>query len=64
MIQPKKSVPEAGVQELLSDEIGRLVMRADRVERREVEALVMRVKTPRTECALGARQSRKTEALS
>lgn len=64
MTQPKKPIPEPGMQELLSDEIGRLVMRADRVERREVEALVMRVKTPWTERAPGARQSRKTEAVS
>jgi hypothetical protein len=34
------------MQELLSDEIGRLVMRADRVERHEVEALVSRVNAP------------------
>lgn len=64
MRQPKKPMPEPGVQELLSDEIGRLVMRADRVERQEIEALVMRVKTPGTERAPDAPQSRKTEAVS
>jgi len=47
MTQPRKPVREAGVQELLSDEIGRLVMRADRVERHQVEALVHRVKVPK-----------------
>ena len=47
MTQPRKPVREAGVQELLSDEIGRLVMRADRVERHQVEALVHRVKAPK-----------------
>jgi hypothetical protein len=51
MTQPRKPVREADVQELLSDEIGRLVMRADRVERHDVEALLHRVKTPRRECA-------------
>jgi hypothetical protein len=61
MRQPKKPIPEPDVQELLSDEIGRLVMRADRVERHEVEALVMRVKAPRTERAL---QPRKTEIVA
>jgi hypothetical protein len=61
MTHPKKPAPAPGVQELLSDEIGRLVMRADRVKRHEVEALVMRVKGPRTERAL---QSRKTETVS
>jgi hypothetical protein len=49
------------MQELLSDEIGRLVMRADRVERHEVEALVMRIKAPRTERVL---QPRKAETVS
>jgi hypothetical protein len=61
MTQPKKLVPEPGVQELLSDEIGRLVMRADRVKRHEVEALVMRVKAPRTE---RTPQPRKAETVS
>lgn len=55
----KKLVPEPGMQELLSDEIGRLVMRADGVERHEVEALVMRVRPPRTELA-----ARKTETVA
>ena len=61
MTNPRKLVPEPGVQELLSDEIGRLVMRADRVKRHEVEALVMRVKAPRTE---RAPQPRKAETVS
>jgi len=61
MTNPRKLVPEPGVQELLSDEIGRLVMRADRVKRHEVEALVMRVKAPRTE---RAPQPRKSETVS
>src|SRR4029077_15220937 len=47
MTQPRKPALEPGMQELLGDEIGRLVMRADHVERHEVEALVMRVKAPR-----------------
>jgi hypothetical protein len=64
MTQPRKLVPEPGVQELLSDEIGRLVMRADRVKRHEVEALVMRVKAPRTERMPRALQPRKTETVS
>lgn len=46
MTQPRKPVPEPGMHELLNDEIGRLVMRADRVARHEVEALVRRVKAP------------------
>jgi hypothetical protein len=49
------------MQELLSDEIGRLVMRADRVERHEVEALVSRVTTPRAEPAPRGGRPRKTE---
>ena len=57
----KKLVPEPGMQELLSDEIGRLVMRADGVERHEVEALVMRVRPPRTE---RAPEPRKTETVA
>ena len=64
MTHPRKPVPEPGIRELFSDEIGRLVMRADRVERHEVEALAMRVKAPRLERATRARQSRKTEAAT
>lgn len=64
MAHPKEPVPEPGLEELLSDEIGRLAMRADRVERHEVEALVMRVKAPRTEGASRALQPRKMEAVS
>jgi hypothetical protein len=61
MRHPKKPVPEPGVQELLSDEIGRLVMRADGVARHEVEALVMRVRAPRME---RAPEPRKTETVA
>jgi len=61
MRHPKKPVPEPGVQELLSDEIGRLVMRADGVERHEVEALVMRVRPPMVE---RAPEDRKTETVA
>ena len=61
MAHPRKPVPEPRMQELLSDEIGRLVMRADRVERHEVEALVMRIKAPGTERVL---QPRKVETVS
>lgn len=61
MMQPQKPVPEPSIRELLSDEIGRLVMRADRVDRLEVEALVMRVKRPSAE---RVPKSRKTEAVS
>jgi len=64
MTQPRKPVPEAGMEELLNDEIGRLVMRADRVERHEVEALVMRVNTPKVEPAPCRARSRKTEVVS
>jgi len=64
MTHPKKPVLEPGMEELLSDEIGRLVMRADRVERHEVEALMMGVKAPRTERAPRAPHPLKTEALS
>lgn len=64
MTQPRKPVPEPGVRELLSDEIGRLVMRADHVERREVEALVTRVKAPRVGRAPSALQPRKTETVT
>jgi hypothetical protein len=64
MTQPRKLVPEPGVQELLSDEIGRLVMRADRVKRHEVEALVMRVKAPRTERTSRVPQPGKAETVS
>ncbi len=49
MTQPGKPGSEPGVHELLDDEIARLVMRADRVERHEIEALVGRVKPPRVE---------------
>ncbi len=61
MTQPRRPGREAGMQELLSDEIGRLVMRADRVERHEVEALVSRVTTPRAEPAPRGGRPRKTE---
>lgn len=63
MTQPRKPVREPGVQELLSDEIGRLVMRADGVERHHVEALVHRVKTPRRERAPTAGHVRKRELV-
>jgi hypothetical protein len=33
---------EAGIDDLLREEIARLLMRADRVERQEVEALMVR----------------------
>jgi len=46
MAQPKKPTPELGVNELLSAEITHLLMRADGVERRDVEALVSRVRSP------------------
>jgi hypothetical protein len=46
MAQPKKPAPELGVNELLSAEITHLLMRADGVERRDVEALVSRVRSP------------------
>ena len=61
MRHPRKPVPEPGMEELLNDEIGRLMMRADGVKRHEVEALVMRVKAPRTE---RAPQPRKMETVS
>ncbi|HXP77836.1 MAG TPA: hypothetical protein VN823_27120 [Stellaceae bacterium] len=64
MAQPKRPAPEPGVQELLSDEIGRLVMRADHVEHREVEALVTRVKGPGVGRTPRGLQPRKREALS
>ncbi len=64
MTQPRKPVTEAGMQELLNDEIGRLVMRADRVERHEVEALVTQVSTPKVERAPRQARSRKTEVVS
>lgn len=47
MTQSRKPVPEAGIHDLLDDEIGRLMMRADRIERHEVEAVVKRVKPAR-----------------
>ena len=61
MTQPRKPGREPGVHELLDDEIGRLVMRADRVERHEIEALVSRVRAPRLERR--AAQPRKTEMV-
>jgi hypothetical protein len=61
MSQPKKPVPEPGLHELLNDEIGRLVMRADGVARHDVEALVTRVKPARAE---RTSQPRKTEKVS
>jgi len=64
MTQPRKPFPEPGMHELLNDEIGRLVMRADGVARHQVEALVARVKAPRAEGAPQAPQSRKTEKVS
>ena len=64
MTRPRKAGREPGVHELLSDEIGRLVMRADRVERHEIEALVTRVKAPKAERAALPPQSRKTERVS
>ncbi len=63
MTQPRKPAREPGMQELLSDEIGRLVMRADHVERREVEALVSRVRAPKAEPAPHAGHPRKTETM-
>ena len=51
------------MQELLGDEIGRLVMRADHVERHEVEALVMRVKAPRAGLASRTLGPHKTETV-
>ena len=61
MTQPGKPGREPRVHELLSDEIARLMMRADRVERHEIEALVSRVKAPRVEPR--AVQPRKTETV-
>ena len=55
----RRPVPEARVHELLDDEIGRLVMRADRVERHEVEAVVSRVKTGPRDRGTCAAQPRK-----
>jgi len=43
MQPPKNPIPEARIPDLLSGEIARLLMHADRVERREVEALVARI---------------------
>lgn len=63
MTQPRKPGSEPRVHELLSDEIARLMMRADRVERHEVEALVSRVKAPRIERPPRAAQPRKTETV-
>jgi len=64
MTQPRRPGREAGMQELLSDEIGRLVMRADRIMRHEVEAVVSRVKGPNTVPPSHTRPSRKTETMS
>ena len=64
MTQPRKTALEPAMKELLSDEIGRLVMRADRVERREVEALVSRLNAPRPERASDALYSRKRRGMS
>lgn len=64
MTQPRKPVREPRVQELLSDEIGRLVMHADRVERHEVEALVTRVAAPKVGRAPHRAQPHKTEVVS
>ena len=61
MTQPRKPVPEPGMHELLNDEIGRLVMRADRVARHEVEALVSRVKAPKSGPMPKPAPTRKTE---
>jgi len=63
MTQPRKPVREPDVQELLGDEIGRLVMRADRVERHQVEALVHRVKVTGPDCAPATRHARKKELV-
>ena len=63
MTQPRKPGSEPRVHELLSDEIARLMMRADRVERHEVEALVTRVKAPRAGRLPGAVHPRKTETV-
>jgi len=43
MLQPKRSTREPDIGDLLEGEIARLLMRADRVERREVDALMTRV---------------------
>jgi hypothetical protein len=43
MPMPTRSSHEAGINDLLNEEIGRLLLRADRVERREVDALMTRV---------------------
>lgn len=64
MTQPRKPAPEAGMHELLDDEIGRLVMRADHVARREVEALVSRVKAPKVQPAPPSGSPGKTETAS
>lgn len=59
MTRTRKLVPEAGMRELLDDEIGRLVMHADRIERHEVEAVVSRVKTGRADRGPSLVQPRK-----
>jgi len=43
MPMPTRSKHEAGINDLLNEEIGRLLMRADHVERCEVDALMTRV---------------------
>lgn len=64
MTQPRKPVPEPGMHELLNDDIGRLVMRADHVARHDIEALVSRVKSPKAAHPPRALPSRKTENVS
>jgi hypothetical protein len=61
MAQPKRPTPELGVNELLSAEITHLLMRADGVERRDVEALVSRVRTPSTPSLLDEERKREDE---
>ena len=56
MAQPRKPAPELGVNELLSAEITHLLMRADGVKRRDVEALVTRVRAPSTPNSAPARK--------
>jgi hypothetical protein len=59
MTQPRKLTVEPDVRELLSEEIARLLMRADRVERHEVEALVARVRSLSAVAAQADRASRR-----
>jgi len=42
MPEPTRPAREAAIDDLLTEEIARLLMRADRVERREVDALMTR----------------------